>query len=164
MKTRKLLFYLFITGVIAFVLQLFLHELGHVVFAIITGNKVEEFSIASSSYTGVNVSNLNSIPLISIGSFILPIAFCIAICFLKSNFLIFLNIYVGVITSIQLGINGISLLTVDNTSPYYNTYDLQMFVNSTNFNPIVVCVISLVIAMVLAFLVISKGLKTICKL
>ena len=159
MKTRKLFLYIFVTAILGLAIQLVLHEFGHMLFAIFTGNKVEVLSFGSSSYTGIKVINEKSIPIISLGAFILPVAFYIAMSFVKNIFVSLLNMYIGVITAIQLGINAIVILTTDKTSEMFNTYDLGMFVNATNLSNVVCAAAALLITICMLIFAVYRGAK-----
>ena len=163
MKTRKLFLYILITAILGLILQLFLHEFGHMFFAICTGNKIETISFGSSSYTGIQVVDESSIAIISLGSFILPILFYIVMSFIKNMFISLLNMFVGVITALQLGINSIAIVITDKTSEVYNTYDLGIFVNATNINLVVCSMVALAIAICLLIFAVYVGVKNILK-
>ena len=85
--------------ILGFVLQLTLHEMGHAVFALITGNEVVNVSLGIVSYAVVNVLNEWSIPVISVGSFVFPIVVCAFLALFRSEFVRCLSAVILTITT-----------------------------------------------------------------
>ena len=164
MKKRTILINLILPGIFALILHTIIHEMGHIITAIITGNKIQSFSFGSESFAGINVVNFWSIPLISIGSFFLPVIVFIILSLFKKHFIKMLGIYIGFIAVIQAIINSVAILLLDKVSAEYNTYDLGILVNYTNCNPVIVSIISIVLSLIFVAILMYKLAKLINEL
>ena len=146
--------------ILGFVLQLTLHEMGHAVFALITGNEVVNVSLGIVSYAVVNVLNEWSIPVISVGSFVFPIVVCAFLALFRSEFVRCLSAVILTITTIQLAINAVAILSVKDVSRL-QTYDLGVCVASANWNNVILSVVSIITVITLIVWVISNLKKIV---
>lgn len=158
MRNIKFILKFVLACVLGLVLQLTLHEMGHALFAVITGNEVVDITIGIISYAEISVTNAWSVPLISIGSFILPIIVCVVIEFIPSIFTKMLNTVILVITTIQLGINSVAICFEQNYD-VLQTYDLGILVTACNVNAIVVSAVTSLITIALTIWSVSKLIK-----
>ena len=152
MKTRKT-FEVIVLMVITFLsifIFLFLHELGHSLFALITGNEVKGIMVGEISYAYINMKNMWSVPLISIGSFILPLIICGVLSLFKNKYIRVLNISFLVSTISQLILNAVVIM-FGKSDQTLNEYDLGIFIKATGFNEFVVGIIALCIVCIIAF-------------
>lgn len=149
-----------ISAVIGIWLQLFLHELGHALFAIITGNKVIGMSIGVTSFANIQIVNRWSIPIISIGAFILPVIFCGFIEVFKNLFTRMLSATILTMTIIQLGTNAIVVSSVRNSSTL-SYYDLGIVVNNTDISILLVTFISICVVIALIVWLAFKTTKIV---
>ena len=149
-----------IACIVGFFLQFILHEMGHAIFALITGNKVVEIHLGIISYAEIMVVNKWSIWLISIGSFVFPLVICSILDALPFEFTKALNIVVLVITTIQLIINATAIICVRDWN-VLKTYDLGICVTTANMNSVVVSIVSFVVVAYLVFWIVRNFKKII---
>ena len=148
MRNVKFMLKFIFACVLAFLLQLTLHEMGHALFALITGNEVVDVIVSVVSYAEINVINAWSIPIISIGSFVLPIVVCVLMDFIPSEFVRMLTTVILTITMIQLGINAVAILCEKNIHNL-QTFDLGLVVMNSSINNILLGVLSIIIVLML---------------
>jgi len=158
MRNVKFILKFVLACVIGIVLQLTLHEMGHALFAAITGNEIVDINIGVVSFATINVKNAWSIPVISIGSFVLPIIICAILEFIPCVFVKMLNTIILTITTIQLGINSVAVYFVKNHDTL-QTYDLGVLITSGNANNILVGSIALIVTIALLVWCVCKLIK-----
>ncbi|MBQ8042956.1 MAG: hypothetical protein IJ272_02250 [Clostridia bacterium] len=154
---RKVLFILnfILACILGFFLQLLFHEMGHAIFALITGNEIMSINFGVVSYAEIQVLNHWSVWIISIGSFVFPIIVCLFFELFHNEFLRLLSTVVLTITTIQLGINAVAVLCVKDLSEL-QTYDLGICITSAGMNNIFVSIIALICVTLLSIWVIYK--------
>ena len=140
---------------LGFFLQMFFHEMGHTVFALITGNKIMDINFGIVSYADIQVLNGWSLWIISIGSFVLPIIICLLLEIFHGEFIRFLSTVILTITTIQLGINAVAVLCVQDFKEL-QTYDLGICITNAGMNNIFVSVIALICVATLSIWIIHK--------
>ena len=86
MRNLKFILKFVLACVLGFVLQFTLHEMGHALFAFLTGNEVVDITFGVVSYATINVTNVDSIPFISIGAFVFPVMICMILEFIPYVF------------------------------------------------------------------------------
>ena len=139
MRNLKFILKFVLACVLGFILQFTLHEMGHALFAFLTGNEVVDITFGVVSYATINVTNVGSIPFISIGAFVFPVMICMILEFIPCVFVKMLNTIILAITTIQLGINTVAISFIDNYE-LLQTYDLGIFITSCDANVILLAV------------------------
>lgn len=162
MSTRKIILKTFFAGILGLWLQLLLHELGHAIFAYLTGNKVSAIKIGLISYAEIAVANNLGIPIISLGAFILPIIITLLLlnCSNRYYVLNMTTISIGIITVIQIIINVFAIWSKNTNN--IDTYDLYIFIKNSGYNKYTVGIIAVIIACIIlgkCFNKIKKVLK-----
>ena len=153
MKRRTLvtIIELIIASFLGLWLQLFLHEAGHAIFAMIAKNRIVDFKLGLLSYVEVNVTNPKSILLITLGAFVVPFILSIILFKFKSLFLNFLALVVGSVTWFQLAINLFVVISETNYMKL-KTYDFGLLLNygySRNNMILLVLVLAIIMMLIL---------------
>lgn len=155
---------LFASLLLALVLNLVLHELGHLIVAILTGNKVGALSYGVQSYVGIQVINSWSAPIISIGSFLLPAVIALTVFVFCKNRVI-PNLIIMPLAAL-LGLNIIMNSVVSFVgSANETTWDLLMFIQYANLElyKYIVGVVSLIIGILFIIFSCLRYFKVLCR-
>lgn len=126
MRKAVVILKLIFAGILGFVLQLFFHEAGHAIFALITGNRVIGLNFGVVPYAEIQILERWSIWIISIASFVFPIIMCLVFELFRGEFMRILTAMILTITTIQLGINSVAVILLED---FYElkTYDCSNF-------------------------------------
>lgn len=148
--------------VVGFFLQLTLHELGHAIFALITGNKLANIHIGIVSYAEIMLVNQWGVWVISIGAFVLPLIVCGVLAVINCKFTRILSLLMLVITTIQLAINTVAVICIKDVSAL-QTYDLGVCITSGGLNNLIVFSLSLIVVVCLVVWI-ANSLKKIAQM
>ena len=160
MRNVLLLLKILAISLIGLIMQLVLHEYGHVVLALLTGNVISNVKFGIASYATINIVNGWSVPIISLGSFILPIGVCMLLGLFKNRTINMLVTVILAITMVQLFINAIAILVVKD-SAVLQTYDLGLFITNLGVSGILVSIISFAILVMLGIWLANKLKKVV---
>lgn len=157
---RKIVFWLkfLVATLVGLVGQFALHEFGHALAALITGNEVVSIRFGIMSYAEINVINSWSIPIISVASFVLPILVCMLLEVIPLLFVKMTSSIILCITVVQLALNSFTVLFEKNVS-VLNTYDLGLVVTNASVNNILLGIIALASTVILLTWLIFKMLR-----
>lgn len=163
MNTKNAILKTMFAGILGLWLQLLLHELGHALLAIIRGNEVEKIKIGIMSYAEIKVENTASIPIISLGAFILPL--CVVIIFQKVDskryFINMTRSMVCMVTLIQLLINIFAMLSKNVSETMLNTFDLYIFISNTEYNKYMVIAICFMVVILIGSMEIKNIIRVL---
>lgn len=146
---RDVLFFIkiIIIAILGIAAQLILHEAGHMLVAVLTGNTINAASFAITSFTSIKINNAWSISYISLGAFVLPLFICAVFSAVKNKYVVLFTSIVLTATAIQLVMNAWAVLFVNGKE--LSKYDLGLYMANTGHNPIAISCIAIIVTFLL---------------